>query len=156
MDKDKAAILNENMLLKRRLIQYETITTKDLIWGNDPYIPVLVTQLSPNASPSEDMNYIADNIEQCAHTAIQTGVYPNRQCVNGIMMDVTSIVKLEIERIRVKQGMGQSSSWIGGIGRGSPSIEATAESPGQWIANVGVGGTGGNGGGGSEGGPNGR
>ena len=74
MDKDKEAILNETMLLKRRLTQYETSATKDLVWENDPYIPVLVTQMSPNASPSKDMKYIADNIEQLAHKDIQTGI----------------------------------------------------------------------------------
>ena len=86
VDKDTEVILNENMLLNRRLTQYETSATKDPIWENDPYNPVLVTQMSPNAPPSKDMKYIADNIEQWIHKAIQTGIYLNRPCFHGIMM----------------------------------------------------------------------
>ena len=74
------------------------------------------------------------------------------------MMDVTDLVKVEVERIKMRQDVGQTTNWIGGkgsggvsgIGMASPSIDATVDSPGRWIANLG---TGGNGGGGSEGDP---
>ena len=104
------------------------------------------------------MRYVAENIEQWARIAITIGIHPKPQAVNGIMMDVTNLVKVEVERIKMRQDVGlatdgngaKGSGGISGVGMASPSTDATADSPGHWIANLG---TGGNGGGGSEGDP---
>ena len=61
----------------------------------------------------------------------------------------------------MRQGNGQVANWTGGkdsmgtsgINMASPGTDGTAESPGQWIAQVGAGGQDGNGGGGSNGDP---
>ena len=101
-DKDKAEVMIENMKLKKRLMEYETANIKDEIYEDQRlWTKTPITPISPNASPSKDMKYIADNIERWAQTAIQTGSYPRLQAVNGVMMDVTNMVKLEVERVNM-------------------------------------------------------
>ena len=123
--------------------------------------PATVTQITPNASPSKGMTYIVNHIEQWAKTAMQTGAYPRPQAVNGVMMDVTNMVKVEGERMRLLSGVAPSTNWTGGKGSGatsavgmlSPSIDATVDSPGQWIAQLGASWVDGNGGGDGDGEP---
>ena len=168
---EKDELINENKRLKKRIVEYEaqkiTQKIKDNIWEHSPWpercegTPAPITQISPNASPSKDMTYIANNIEKWAKIVMQTGVYPRPQAVNGVMMDVTNIVKVEVERMRLQSGAAQSTNWTGGKGSGatsavgmlSPSTDATADSPGQWIAQLGAGGVDGNGGGDDDGEP---
>ena len=127
------------------MAQNITQTIKDGIWEHSPWPErckgtlAPITQVSPNASPSKAMTYIANNIEQSAKTAMQTGAYPRLQAVNGGMMDVTDMVKVEVERTRLNSGVAQITNWTGGKGSGatsavamvSPSIDATVDSPGQ-------------------------
>ena len=161
-DKGKEEVMTENMGLKKRLLEYQTAQDRDEIWESErlwSFMPV--TQMSPNGSPSKGVKYIADNIEKWVRTALETGQYPQRQVVNGAMVDVASMVKVEIERMKNKPSVGQSSNWTGGnvagtqggFGGASPSTDATVESPGQWIGNLVASGSGDDGGGGSEGDP---
>ena len=158
-ERDTGENNNDNVLRQQRIQEYKNTQDRDEIWerGPWPYTPVPVTQISPNASPNRNMKYIADNIEQWARTAIQTGNFPGVQIVDGVLMDVTNMVKVEMERMKQRNGVEQSNNWtggqgsgaLGGIGMASPSTDATVESPGRWIAQLG-----GNGGGGSDGDPN--
>ena len=150
--KSEEDLKRENILLRKKLLYYEQGT---------------VTRMSPNASPDINMKDIADKLPQWAQTAMQTGNFPGPQLVEGCIVDVTNMVRVEMERIKTKTAKGPDpwQNYInnsnggtgfggaGGVNGGSPSINSSANSPGQWIAELAASGTHGNGGWGNGGEP---
>ena len=106
-----------------------------------------------------------DKLPQWAQTALRTGEFPGPQLVEGSIVHVDNMIKVEMERIKAKQHVSKTINWSGGFGSGnvgarasgafgmtSPSSAPDSEDPSQWIANLAT--TAANGDdGGSEGGP---
>ena len=84
------------------------------------------------------MKYIADKLPQWAHQALTTGQFPGPQLVDGKILDVTTMVKVEMERAKESQSTGKGTAWSGGVGSGaqgafgmtSPSTVDGSEGPG--------------------------
>ena len=99
------------------------------------------------------MKHIVDNLPRWALTAMTIGEFPKPQMVNGGVMDVINIVKVEIERFKTITTIKNVSHTTignggnGGMGMTSPSTVGDVGSPGQWLANIAAGGNGGDDGG---------
>ena len=112
-------------------------------WDQDT-TPALVTRMSSNASPDKDMQYIMDNLSGWANTALQIGQFLGPQLVEGRVVDVIGIIKVEMEKLKqrgngVKAGSGkgaQCSRDTAAFGMQSPSTDDSIESPGNWIAQL--------------------
>ena len=145
--KTKEEVMEENKALKEELLLYKSKQGKPsggMIYDQCPWTPALVTRMSPNASPDKNMQHIVDNLSGWAEKALQIGQFPGPQLVDGRVVDVTNIVKVEMEKIKKKSEGGttnngngaQGSRGTAGFGMPSPSTDGSHESPGNWIANL--------------------
>ena len=145
----------EKVFLRKKMHEIENNKTDDTFYNDDDWAQYIVTRMTPNASPERDMKYIVDKLPLWAHQALTTGQFPGPQLVDGKLIDVTTMVKVEMERVKDSYSIGKGIAWSGGVGSGaqgargmaSPSTGATVEIPGQWIAQPAASGAGGNGGG---------
>ena len=124
-----------------------------------PWTPAIFNRMSPNASPDNSMKHIVDNFPRWALTAMTDGEFPKPQMVNGGVMDVINMVRVEMECFKIIatniKGVSHTTTGNGGVGSGgnggismtSPSTVGEVGSPGQWLANIAVGGNGGDDGG---------
>ena len=75
-NKGQEDVEDDNTRRKQRIHEYNTQECKDKVWESQRLWRTLtpITQMSPNASPSKDMRYVAETIEQWAHTFIAIGL----------------------------------------------------------------------------------